>query len=407
MAKTLSSASIATSNTILAWHVTQSVDAFTGNEAYNITISGSLKATGSVGISGLLSATPGTTHQLTSSNAISSSYAVSSSYAITSSHAVSASYAISASHASTVPSSGLPSVLLSSSAQISTEISGAFGAASASFSTRVTNNTTNIGNNGTNISSLTAKTGSYARTGSNSFVDSQRITGSLEVSQSKVVFNTSGSTSKNVFILDDGLAFNNNNITDGSNDQRGNLVVAYESGSRYKGIAVINAVTSSDVDALNYVRIGHIESGSGDNFSSQLAFTEQPLISLISEGDVLGMTVSGSYGDGGNVNTGVIYFGDDGTDKMVIGSKRGAEIVFNPIMVFSQAKAHGTGSVGIGIANSNPSAKLHVSLSANTGTALKVEGLVDLTAELADSLIEFTFFLLIEPLSPSCSASVE
>ena len=75
MAKTLSSASIATSNTILAWHVTQSIDALTGTDAYDITISGSLQTTGSVGISGLLSATPGVTHQLTASNAVSSSFA--------------------------------------------------------------------------------------------------------------------------------------------------------------------------------------------------------------------------------------------------------------------------------------------------------------------------------------------
>ena len=74
MAKTLSSASIATSQTILAAHVTQSIDALTGTDAYDITISGSLQTTGSVGISGLLSATPGITHQLTASNAVSASF---------------------------------------------------------------------------------------------------------------------------------------------------------------------------------------------------------------------------------------------------------------------------------------------------------------------------------------------
>ena len=81
MAKTLSSASIATSNTILAWHVTQSIDALTGTDAYDITISGSLQTTGSVGISGLLSATPGVTHQLTASNAVSSSFASTATWA--------------------------------------------------------------------------------------------------------------------------------------------------------------------------------------------------------------------------------------------------------------------------------------------------------------------------------------
>ena len=48
MAKKLISASIATGLTIEAAHVTQSADAFTGKEAYDITISGSLTTTGSI-----------------------------------------------------------------------------------------------------------------------------------------------------------------------------------------------------------------------------------------------------------------------------------------------------------------------------------------------------------------------
>ena len=46
MAKTFISASISTGNTIEAGHVTQSSDAFTGTEAYDIIISGSLTTTG-------------------------------------------------------------------------------------------------------------------------------------------------------------------------------------------------------------------------------------------------------------------------------------------------------------------------------------------------------------------------
>ena len=59
--------------------------------------------------------------------------------------------------------------LLSSSAQIATDISGAFTAVSGGFSTRITTNetniatnTTNIGTNTTNIGTLTAATSSYA-----------------------------------------------------------------------------------------------------------------------------------------------------------------------------------------------------------------------------------------------------
>ena len=164
MAKSLSKSNIVTNNTILASDVSQSIDALTGIVAYDIKISGSLQNTGSVDIQGLLTATAGITHQLTASNAISASY---------------------------VPSSGLPSGLLSSSAQIASDISGAFSTPSASFSTRVTanetnisTNTSNISTNTTNISTLTSKTGSYATTGSNQFNGDQQITGSLIVSGS-------------------------------------------------------------------------------------------------------------------------------------------------------------------------------------------------------------------------------
>jgi hypothetical protein len=69
---------------------------------------------------------------------------------------------------STLNSAGL----LSSSAQIASDISGAFGEVSASFSTRVTTNETDI-------ITLTSKTGSYAITGSNNFIGDQDITGNI------------------------------------------------------------------------------------------------------------------------------------------------------------------------------------------------------------------------------------
>jgi len=45
MANTLSKAGITTGGTVETWHVTQSIDAFTATEAYDITISGSLAVT--------------------------------------------------------------------------------------------------------------------------------------------------------------------------------------------------------------------------------------------------------------------------------------------------------------------------------------------------------------------------
>jgi len=48
MANTLSKIGISSGSKVEAWHVTQSIDAFTGETAYNITLSGSLTVTGSV-----------------------------------------------------------------------------------------------------------------------------------------------------------------------------------------------------------------------------------------------------------------------------------------------------------------------------------------------------------------------
>jgi len=53
MAKQLSKQDIVTRKVVKPGHVSQSVDAFTGIEAYDITISGSLTITGSVAIDGL------------------------------------------------------------------------------------------------------------------------------------------------------------------------------------------------------------------------------------------------------------------------------------------------------------------------------------------------------------------
>jgi hypothetical protein len=71
MAKILSKSGIVTGQDVEAWHVTQSVDAFTKVDAYDITVSGSFTVTGSIKIRGSVS---GRTSQ-TSSLAITSSYA--------------------------------------------------------------------------------------------------------------------------------------------------------------------------------------------------------------------------------------------------------------------------------------------------------------------------------------------
>lgn len=71
---------ITTGNTIQAWHVTQSIDAFTGLISYDITLSGSLTLTGSVksqnGFTGsLLGTSSWAINALTSSRAIDATFA--------------------------------------------------------------------------------------------------------------------------------------------------------------------------------------------------------------------------------------------------------------------------------------------------------------------------------------------
>jgi hypothetical protein len=79
MAKILNKIGITTGNTVEAYHVTQSIDAFSGIEAYDISLSGSFNMTGSI------NGEPTIINPLTASyamNALSSSYAITASYAL-------------------------------------------------------------------------------------------------------------------------------------------------------------------------------------------------------------------------------------------------------------------------------------------------------------------------------------
>ena len=112
MAATLSKIGITTGNTVETWHVTQSIDAFTGTKAYDITLSGSLTLGSGTTMNGTASYA---TNAQQSQIAISSSYstiaqqsyiAISSSYATTSSYAVTASYALNAEGGDSFPYTG-------------------------------------------------------------------------------------------------------------------------------------------------------------------------------------------------------------------------------------------------------------------------------------------------------------
>ena len=112
MAQQLSKTNIAQNETIQAWQVSQSVDAFTGIQAYDIIISGSLTLTGSVqSQQGYTGSLYGNAFSATSaSTALSSSYAfnaTSASVAITASYARTASYATTFTIATNLTASGL------------------------------------------------------------------------------------------------------------------------------------------------------------------------------------------------------------------------------------------------------------------------------------------------------------
>lgn len=82
MANTLNKIGITTGNTVEAYHVTQSIDAFTSTEAYDISLSGSFNMTGSINGQPLI------INPLTASYAMTASYALSASYAVSSSHEI-------------------------------------------------------------------------------------------------------------------------------------------------------------------------------------------------------------------------------------------------------------------------------------------------------------------------------
>lgn len=68
MANTFSKTGITTGQSVEAWHVTQSIDAFSGTEAYNISLSGSFNMTGSI------NGEPGVINSLTASYAMNAEY---------------------------------------------------------------------------------------------------------------------------------------------------------------------------------------------------------------------------------------------------------------------------------------------------------------------------------------------
>jgi len=94
----------------------------------------------------------------------------------------------------------VPEGTVSSSAQLATEISGAFVETSASLASSITSNTGLI-------TSLTSKTGSYATTGSNSFVGDQNVDGNITIT---------GNLTANQYIVSSSVTFLTQSFSSGS-----------------------------------------------------------------------------------------------------------------------------------------------------------------------------------------------
>jgi hypothetical protein len=89
MANILSKTGIQANNVIQPWHITQSIDAFAGTSAYDITLSGSLDITGPLNLN-----SPVTGNLITSA-----SYTITSSFALTAVSASNVNYALTSSDA--------------------------------------------------------------------------------------------------------------------------------------------------------------------------------------------------------------------------------------------------------------------------------------------------------------------
>ena len=109
MANILNKTGIVTGQLVEPQHVTQSIDAFTGVKAYDISLSGSFNMTGSI------NGQPGTINLLTASNAQTASYVTGSIFAGSNS-VTSASYALSASYA---PGGGVTQIAAGTNINIS------------------------------------------------------------------------------------------------------------------------------------------------------------------------------------------------------------------------------------------------------------------------------------------------
>jgi hypothetical protein len=229
MALVLSKTGITTSNTVEAWHVSQSVDAFTGIAAYDISISGSLRITGSVvstqGMSGSFTGSFGGNLNGTALLATTASYALTSSFGSTS---ISASFAQTASYV--------------------------LNAVSASFATSASRA----------VSSSFATTASFARVFP--FTGSAVILGSLEVSSTSFINgitigrkNVSSTQLGNTALLSLTTGTDNTGV-----GYQAGFNIQSTSGNTIVGASALLQAYSDNNTAIGYSSLYNITSGNGN-----------------------------------------------------------------------------------------------------------------------------------------------
>ena len=145
--------------------------------------------------------------------------------------------------------------LLSSSAQIASDISGAFTAVSGGFSTRITTNTTNIGTNTTNIGTLTAATSSYALAANISGAFTA-VSGGISTRLTTLEVNgpTTAATASYVSAANVKFAGNVQTLTDVSTSIAGRTTTLEGTGT-IQGVGTTNNVTFANVTATGNVSI--------------------------------------------------------------------------------------------------------------------------------------------------------
>jgi hypothetical protein len=202
--------------------------------------------------------------------------------------------------------------VISGSAQVTISSTTGYSTFSSSLAT------TDL-NQETRLNSIEGKTGSYATTGSNSFIGIQNITGSLYISQDLIVYGSSSMTYVTSSQLNVDVSYISVNVNEPS-ERFGGLKV-YDSGSS-------NATASLAWDSLNNRWV--YQNASGSNYSGAML--------------IMGPRNTGSLGDEVALTSGRIpkSVGGDHIDNSVMSETNGSIGISGSLVVTGSINASGT-----------------------------------------------------------------